>query len=131
MLIINNEDVAALLTMADCIRVQQDAFSKIPYGGAIHRPRIDVYMPCDRPDGYYRWSTMEGANNGYMAIRMKSDVITWPRGADGNWTEEWDRSAMQAVRGAWMERDETYRQRRRTGVTPNTPVRSVDGEDEN
>jgi len=48
----------------------------------------------------------------------------------GDWTEEWDRSAMQAVRGAWMERDETYRQRRRSGVTPNTPVRSVDGESE-
>jgi alanine dehydrogenase len=88
MLIINNDDVARLLTMADCIRVQEDAFKKIPFGGAIHRPRIDMYMPCERPDGYYRWSTMEGANDAYQAIRMKSDVITWPRGKDGNWTEE-------------------------------------------
>jgi ornithine cyclodeaminase/alanine dehydrogenase-like protein (mu-crystallin family) len=88
MLIINNEDVSKLLTMADCIRVQEEAFKKLPYGGAIHRPRIDMYMPCDDPNGYYRWSTMEGANDAYMAIRMKSDVINWPRDANGNWTEE-------------------------------------------
>lgn len=88
MLILNNDDVAQLLTMADCIRVQEDAFRKIPTGGAIHRPRIDIYMPCERDDGYYRWSTMEGANDGYLAIRMKSDIMTWPRDEQGNWTEE-------------------------------------------
>ena len=88
MLIINNREVAELLTMDDCIRVQEKAFKKLPDGGAIHRPRIDIYMPCGRPDGYYRWGTMEGANDGYLAIRMKSDIITWPRDAAGNWTEE-------------------------------------------
>jgi alanine dehydrogenase len=88
MLIISNEDVSKLLTMDDCIRVQEEAFKKLPYGGSIHRPRIDVYMPCDRPDGYYRWGTMEGANDGYMAIRMKSDIITWPKDENGHWTEE-------------------------------------------
>src|SRR5689334_9287008 len=88
MLIIDNHEVSQLLTMADCIRVQEAAFSKIPTGGAIHRPRIDMYMPCEREDGYYRWSTMEGANDAYQAIRMKSDVMTWPRDEEGNWTEE-------------------------------------------
>lgn len=88
MLIINNDDVAALLKMEDCIRVQEEAFRKIPDGGAIHRPRIDMYMPAERPDGYYRWGSMEGANDGYFAIRMKSDVITWPVSDNGNWTEE-------------------------------------------
>jgi alanine dehydrogenase len=88
MLIINNDDVAALLTMADCIRVQEEAFRKLPTGGAMHRPRIDMYMPCDRPDGYFRWGSMEGANDGYFAIRMKSDIMTWPRDAAGNWTED-------------------------------------------
>lgn len=43
----------------------------------------------------------------------------------GDWSEEWDRNAMQATRGEWMERDESYRQRRRAGVEPNTPVRAV------
>ncbi|MDE2049769.1 MAG: ornithine cyclodeaminase family protein [Gammaproteobacteria bacterium] len=88
MLIIDNETVSQLLTMEDCIRVQEEAFRKLPAGGAIHRPRIDVYFPCERDDGYFRWGSMEGANDGYFAIRMKSDVVTWPKGADGNWTEE-------------------------------------------
>jgi len=88
MLLINNDLVSELLTMEDCIRVQEEAFSKLPIGGAIHRPRIDMYFPCDREDGYFRWGTMEGANDGYFAIRMKSDIITWPKDADGNWTEE-------------------------------------------
>jgi alanine dehydrogenase len=87
-LIINNELVSQLLTMQDCIRVQEEAFKRLPTGGAIHRPRIDMYFPCEREDGYFRWGTMEGANDGYFAIRMKSDIITWPRDAGGNWTEE-------------------------------------------
>ena len=88
MLIIDNETVSKILLMKDCIRVQEAAFKKIPAGGAIHRPRIDMYYPCDRPDGYYRWGSMEGANDGYFAIRMKSDVITWPAEPDGGWTED-------------------------------------------
>ena len=88
MFIIDNETVSKILSMADCIRVQEDAFKKIPDGGAIHRPRIDMYYPCDEPDGYFRWGSMEGANDGYFAIRMKSDIITWPKDADGGWTED-------------------------------------------
>jgi ornithine cyclodeaminase/alanine dehydrogenase-like protein (mu-crystallin family) len=88
MLIIDNDLVAQLLTMKDCIRVQEAAFRKLPTGGAMHRPRIDMYVPAERPDGYFRWGTMEGANDGYFAIRMKSDIITWPRDANDNWTEE-------------------------------------------
>jgi alanine dehydrogenase len=88
MLIIDNELVSELLSMEDCIRVQEEAFKKLPIGAAIHRPRIDTYFPCARQDGYFRWGTMEGANGGYFAIRMKSDIITWPEDTNGNWTEE-------------------------------------------
>ena len=88
MLILDNACVSQLLTMADCIRVQEEAFGKLPDGGAIHRPRIDMYFPCEREDGYFRWGSMEGANDGYFAIRMKSDIITWPKAQDGSWTED-------------------------------------------
>ena len=30
---------------------------------------------------------MEGANDGFFAIRMKSDVVTWPRDGSGVWRE--------------------------------------------
>src|SRR5215208_2173179 len=62
MLIINNELVSQLLTMDDCIRVQEEAFRNLPAGGSIHRPRIDMYVPAAQEDGYFRWGTMEGAN---------------------------------------------------------------------
>jgi alanine dehydrogenase len=88
MLIINNELVSELITVDDCVGALEAAFKKLPTGGAIHRPRIDMYVPCQRDDGYFRWGTMEGANDGYFAIRMKSDIMHWPEDENGNWTEE-------------------------------------------
>jgi alanine dehydrogenase len=88
--LIDNDLVKALLTMEDCIRVQEEAFKELITGDAGHRPRIDMYVPCERDDGYYRWGTMEGASKtlGIFAIRMKSDIVHWPRDAEGRWTEE-------------------------------------------
>ena len=87
MLFIHNDVVAKLLTMRECIDVQEHAFRQIPSGSAVNRPRIDMYVPCEREDGYYRWGTTEGTNDGIFAIRMKSDVITWPVSKDGQWRE--------------------------------------------
>jgi alanine dehydrogenase len=88
MLIIDNATVTELLDMRSCIEVQDAAFRDLPSGRAIHRPRVDLYYPCERDDGYFRWGTMEGANGDFFAIRMKSDIVTWPRDAGGNVTEE-------------------------------------------
>lgn len=88
MLFIHNDVVAEILTMEDCIAVQEQAFRDLAEGRAAHRPRSDIYAPCGREDGYYRWGTMEGCSGGYLAIRMKSDVMTWPKDESGNWTEE-------------------------------------------
>jgi alanine dehydrogenase len=87
MLFIHNDVVEKVLKMKDCIDVQEQAFREIRTGGAVQRPRTDVYVPCGRDDGYYRWGTMEGANDGILAIRMKSDVMVWPTNADGVWRE--------------------------------------------
>lgn len=88
MLFIHNEVVARVLSMKDCIEVQEAAFKALETGEAIHRPRIDMYTPAERTDGYYRWGTMEGWYDDVFAIRMKSDVITWPEHPAGGWTEE-------------------------------------------
>lgn len=89
MLIINNDEVHKVLSMKECIGIQEVAFRGLEDGTSIHRPRIDMYMPSERTDGYYRWGTMEGWYDGVFAIRMKSDVITWPKTRDGKgWTEE-------------------------------------------
>ncbi len=89
-LLINNDLVKRVLTMEDCIRAQEEAFKDLVTGDAVHRPRIDVYVPCEQEDGYYRWGSMEGASKtlGIFAIRMKSDIVHWPRDGQGAWTEE-------------------------------------------
>jgi alanine dehydrogenase len=88
MKLINNEEVSKVLTMADCIRVQEEAFRGLAEYGAVHRPRVDLYYPAGDPDSYFRWGSMEGASSHYFAIRMKSDIVSWPRTGDGGWTEE-------------------------------------------
>jgi alanine dehydrogenase len=87
MLFIHNDVVAKLLTMRECIAAQEHAFRQVPSGGAIQRPRLDMYVPCERDDGYYRWSTVEGTSDGILAVRMKSDIVTWPVDKDGSWRE--------------------------------------------
>ncbi len=44
----------------------------------------------------------------------------------GDWAEEWDMNAADAAAGNWMKRSESYRQRRRRDVAPNTPTRAAD-----
>ena len=87
MLFVHNDMVEKLITMGECSEALGRAFRKSPDGGAVHRPRLDMYVPCELDDGYWRWGTMEGANDGIFAIRMKSDVITWPKDASGAWRE--------------------------------------------
>jgi ornithine cyclodeaminase/alanine dehydrogenase-like protein (mu-crystallin family) len=68
--------------MKDCLKALEVGYDDLLKGDAVYRPRLDVWVPCERPDGYYRWGTMEGASRkiGVFAIRMKSDVVYWPHG---------------------------------------------------
>lgn len=42
----------------------------------------------------------------------------------GDWDDEWDSNALMATRGDWMNRDESYRQRQRNDVAPNSSSRT-------
>lgn len=83
MLLINNQEVKQLFDMNACLEALEDGYDDLLKGDAVYRPRLDVWMPCERPDGYYRWGTMEGASRkiGVFAIRMKSDIVHWPDAA--------------------------------------------------
>ncbi|WP_345816467.1 hypothetical protein AAGS40_19695 [Paraburkholderia sp. PREW-6R] len=83
MLLIDNDCVARVLSMRDCIDVQERAFAGLPGGASIGRPRIDTYVPTRREDSYYRFGSVDGATGGVLAVRLKSDVMVWPGGADG------------------------------------------------
>jgi alanine dehydrogenase len=84
MLLIDNQVVADVLSMKDCIAVQERAFAGVLTGASISRPRIDTLVPCSRDDAYFRFGSIEGATDGVHAVRLKSDIMVWPTNDDGS-----------------------------------------------
>jgi alanine dehydrogenase len=80
MIFVHNDVVRQILSVKEALPVLESAFRQVETGAAMERPRIDMYMPCEQKAGYYRWGSSEGTNDGVFAIRMKSDIITWPEG---------------------------------------------------
>lgn len=75
-MIINNADVAKLLSMGDAIDVLDQAYRQLVTTDAVCKPRTDIMIPTDKPGKVYQWSSVEGGStSGYFAIRMKSDII--------------------------------------------------------
>ncbi len=89
MLLIGNDEVAALLSMKATMQALERSYLDVANGTATCRPRIDVSIPTSDPDREYRWGTMEGGSvDGYFAIRMKSDIIYHQTAPDGTRTQE-------------------------------------------
>ncbi|MDE2837861.1 MAG: ornithine cyclodeaminase family protein [Chloroflexota bacterium] len=75
-LILNNDDIASVLTMEETIGALRQAYEELARTEAVCRPRIDIRIPTSDPSKMYQWGTMEGGSaSGYFAIRMKSDVV--------------------------------------------------------
>jgi ornithine cyclodeaminase/alanine dehydrogenase-like protein (mu-crystallin family) len=75
-LLINNDDVARLLTMEDTMAALEESYRALVTKDAVCRPRIDIRIPTKDPSRNYQWGTMEGGStSGYFAIRMKSDIV--------------------------------------------------------
>ena len=89
MLIINNDDVAKVLTMETTMAALEEAYLALAAREAVCRPRSDIRIPTSNPAKNYQWGTMEGGSTaGYFAIRMKSDVIYEMQYNDGPITQE-------------------------------------------
>ena len=75
-LIINNDDVASLLTMEATIDALERSYLDLASGEATCRLRIDIRIPTSDPQKNYQFGSMEGGSTaGYFAVRMKSDII--------------------------------------------------------
>ena len=75
-LLINNDEVHAVLTMAEAMAALEQSYRDMFVSQAVCRPRIDIQIPIPDARQTYQWGTMEGGSTrGYFAIRMKSDVI--------------------------------------------------------
>ena len=89
MLLLKDDDVQKLLTMSMTLEALDETQKEIVKGDAATMGRIDVYLPCDRPESYYRWALMTGGarRDGYVVARMLSDIVSWP-GEKGNQRED-------------------------------------------
>ena len=75
-LIINNDEVARLLTIEATMDALEKSYRNLAAGEATCRPRIDIRIPTSDPAKSYQFGSMEGGStDGYFAVRMKSDVI--------------------------------------------------------
>ena len=79
MMILNNEEVSALLSMENCLRHLAAAYKELAEGAAVNRPRSDLYLPATSSGGVYCFKTMEGGltREKVVALRLNSDVIKW------------------------------------------------------
>jgi alanine dehydrogenase len=79
MIILNNDEVSALLSMKNCLRHLEAAYKELAEGIAVNRPRSDLYLPSTTNGGVYCFKTMEGGltRERVVALRINSDVIKW------------------------------------------------------
>lgn len=79
-LLLSNDDVAALVTMPDCIAVLEAAYGDLADGKGTDRRRSDSFVPSSHPDALYSLKSMDGIvpSLGVGAVRINSDIIRWP-----------------------------------------------------
>lgn len=77
-LILNNDEVEAVLTMDDCLEVLEDTFRDYAQGRAVNRPRAHSYAPSpDSNREWYMFKTMDAIvpRQGIGGIRLTSDIV--------------------------------------------------------
>lgn len=79
MLILSNEDIDNLLTVELAFNALEGAYRSQAQGGAVNRPRSDLYLPGVHEGSVYAFKTMEGGlvESKVVALRLNSDVIKW------------------------------------------------------
>lgn len=82
-LILNDDDVARLLTMDQCIAALEEAFKDLGLGTAVNIPRHAAIMPGPSPDTYYQFKTQEAGMDRLKVFVQRSDSDALWRGLVG------------------------------------------------
>jgi alanine dehydrogenase len=84
-LLLSNEDIAATLTMADCLEAMDIAYRELGTGAGVNGVRSEMLTPTTRDDALYSLLTMDGVipSFGISAVRINSDILTWPKSDAG------------------------------------------------
>jgi ornithine cyclodeaminase/alanine dehydrogenase-like protein (mu-crystallin family) len=80
-LLLSNQEVDQALGMSECMAALEDAYRELAGGRGVNRRRTDTLAPITRPDALYSLKSMDGiaSGPGVSAVRINSDIITWPR----------------------------------------------------
>jgi ornithine cyclodeaminase/alanine dehydrogenase-like protein (mu-crystallin family) len=76
--LLNNDEIARLITMPECVELLDDAYREHGLGRAAHRRRSNIMVPTGEGRTYV-FANFEGTvvKSGYHAIRLRSDVNEW------------------------------------------------------
>jgi ornithine cyclodeaminase/alanine dehydrogenase-like protein (mu-crystallin family) len=100
--LLNNDDVARVLTIDDCLEVLEDTFRDYAQGKAVNRPRTHSYAPIkESPLTWYMFKTMDAIapRYGVGGVRLTSDIVI-EREVDGKLRRE---KPGLAPGGKWTE----------------------------
>lgn len=80
-LILDNEEIAALVDMPACIAAMETAYRGLAEGRGATRRRSDILAPTDNPEHIYDLKSMDGVSPelGVGAVRINSDIISYPQ----------------------------------------------------
>ena len=99
-LILSNDDVARLLSVPECMDAMETAYAELAAGRGVNRTRSDAIVGIpSRPEAIYGLKTMDGIvpSLGVGAVRINSDVITWPKVGNSQ-----RRTKIPAAGGRWV-----------------------------
>ncbi len=89
-LLLSNEDIAATLTMADCLEAMDIAYQELGKSTGLNGVRSEMLTATARDDALYSLLVMDGVipRFGIGAVRINSDILTWPKSATGGLRRE-------------------------------------------
>ncbi len=85
-LLLGNDEVDRLLTMRDCLDVLETAYAELGEGIGVSRTVSQIFTPTPHSaDALYSFKSMDGVAPfaGVAAIRLASEILTWPKDASG------------------------------------------------
>jgi alanine dehydrogenase len=86
-LLLSNDEVERLLNMRDCIEQLERAYPELGEGVGVSRTVSQIFTPTEHgPDALYSFKSMDGVSPlaGVAAIRLTSEILTWPKDASGH-----------------------------------------------
>lgn len=77
-LLLNNDEIAQLISMQECVEILEDGYREHGHGRVVHRRRSNILVPAGERKTYV-FANFEGTviKHGYHAIRLRSDVNEW------------------------------------------------------